>query len=283
MSKWDKWIGQTQEQSDILTPGLLDRFRATIDSEQMGSTAPQGIHWCLCLPSAATAQLDTDGHPLRGGFMPPIPLPRRMWAASDVTFHSPLILGATVTRRSTIAAITEKNGGSGLLIFVTMKHETMADGIVSITEEQTLVYREAPATSAATAIAKVIATAANKETIDVSNWHKRSTLVPSEALLFRYSALTFNSHRIHYDRPYTIDKEGYRGLVVHGPLIATLLLDTAAQAFGPNTLKQFSMRARSPAFAGEPLHFAYKAEGNAVTLIAQSKDGQIIMSAEAKM
>jgi 3-methylfumaryl-CoA hydratase len=272
MGQWDAWIGRTQEQFDILTPGLLQRFRATIDSDATGDIAPQGIHWCLCLPEAATAELGDDGHPKRGGFMPPIPLPRRMWAASDVIFHAPLTAGADVVRKSTITEINEKRGSSGPLVFVTLDHETWADSALVISERQSVVYREAPTVAAPTSPTGDIA--------DLSGWPTHRSITPSEPLLFRYSALTFNSHRIHYDQPYATGVEGYRGLVVHGPLIATLLLDLAAREFGANTLKQFSMRAVSPAFIGEPLHLVGKNENQNITLAAIGNDGRTVMSAE---
>ena len=275
MGRWDAWIGRTQDQSDVLTPGLLQRFRTTIDSDMTGDIAPQGIHWCLCLPDAATTELGEDGHPKRGGFMPPISLPRRMWAASDITFHAPLRSGVEIVRRSTIAEIAEKQGNSGPLVFVTVEHETMADGALAVSERQSLVYREA-----ATAVAP---TAQSDNTADLSNWPIRSHIIPSEQLLFRYSALTFNTHRIHYDHPYATGTEGYRGLVVHGPLIATLLLDLAAREFGANMLKRFIMRARSPAFGGEPLYLASKIDESNLSLIAFGSTGQTIISAQAEM
>jgi 3-methylfumaryl-CoA hydratase len=272
MGQWDAWIGRTQEQSDVLTPGLLQRFRATIDSDVTGDIAPQGIHWCLCLPDAATAELGDDGHPKRGGFMPPISLPRRMWAASDVIFHAPLAAGADVVRKSTITEINEKRGSSGPLVFVTLDHETWADNALAISERQSVVYREAPTVAAPALPSDDIA--------DLSRWPIHRNITPSEPLLFRYSALTFNSHRIHYDQPYATGVEGYRGLVVHGPLIATLLLDLAAREFGSNTLRKFSMRAQSAAFVGEPLHLVGKNEGQNITLAAIGNDGRTVMSAK---
>jgi 3-methylfumaryl-CoA hydratase len=271
MGQWDAWIGREQIQSDVLTPGLLQRFRATIDSDMTGDIAAQGIHWCLCLPDAATAELGDDGHPTRGGFMPPIPLPRRMWASSDVTFHAPLVSGVEVVRRSTITEIVEKSGASGPLIFVTLSHETFGDGNLAISERQSVVYRASPTATGPTAPTETRA--------DLSRWPIHRNITPSEPLLFRYSALTFNSHRIHYDQPYATGVEGYRGLVVHGPLIATLLLDLAAREFGANTLKQFSMRAVSPALISEPLHLVGKNEGQNITLAAIGNDGRTVMSA----
>lgn len=275
MGHWDAWLGRTLEQSDALTSGLLQRFRATIDSDESGEVAPQCIHWCLCLPDAATAELGQDGHPKRGGFMPPVALPRRMWATSNLTFHTPLTVGVNVTRRSIIAGIVEKQGTSGPLVFVTLEHETLADGALAISERQSVVYREAPiaATPAAT----------DNSIANISMWPIYRTITPSEPLLFRYSALTFNSHRIHYDQPYATREEGYGGLIVHGPLIATLLVDLAAREFGRNALKQFSMRAQSPASAGEPLHLVAKAEEGNVLLAALGNDGRTIMTAHAEI
>jgi 3-methylfumaryl-CoA hydratase len=277
MGEWDAWIGRTLEQTDILTHGLLQRFRATIDIGEIAHVAPQGIHWCLCLPDAPTAELGEDGHPKRGGFMPPVPLPRRMWASSEMTFHAPLAAGVEVVRRSTISEIAEKSGASGPLVFVTLDHETSANGVLAISERQSVVFREAPSAAAA------VASPSGTGSTDLTGWQIHRTITPSEPLLFRYSALTFNSHRIHYDQPYATGVEGYRGLVVHGPLIATLLLDMAAREFGANALKQFSMRAVSPAFVGVPLHIAAKADGRNVALAALGDDGRTVMSAKAEI
>lgn len=275
MADWHDWIGKAQEQADMLTPALLARFRATIDSDEAGETAPQGIHWCLCLPDAATTELGEDGHPRKGGWLPPIPLPRRMWASSKVVFHAAICAGDTITRRSTVANITEKSGGSGLLIFVDIDHETFADGRPVVSERQTLVYREA-STAAPTPRPE-------DDVQDLSDWQWHRRVTPSEALLFRYSALTFNSHRIHYDAPYALGAEHYRGLVVHGPLTATLLLNLAGQRLGVNRLKQFSFRGQSPTFSGEPLDLVGTVNGDVIRLAALGGDGRIIMSAEASL
>ncbi|HMT45292.1 MAG TPA: MaoC family dehydratase N-terminal domain-containing protein [Chakrabartia sp.] len=277
MSNWQDWIGRTQTAEDVLTPGLLTRFRATIDSAETGAKAPQGIHWCLCVPDAATAQLGEDGHPRRDdtpdSFLPPVPLPRRMWASSKVSFLAPIAQGAAITRTSTVASVKEKTGSTGTLVFVDVDHVTRADGVIAVEERQTIVYREATTTPAAPA--------PDEADVDLSDWGWHRSLRPAEPLLFRYSALTFNSHRIHYDRPYAVDEECYRGLVVHGPLTATLLLDLAARELGANALKSFAFRGVSPAIAGEPLHLVAKLEGDALTLAALGGDGQTVMAAEA--
>ncbi len=282
MSDWDRWIGRSFEQQDLLTPAALARFRATIDSAETGETAAQAIHWCLCLPDAPTAVLGADGHPLRvdteDSFMPPIALPRRMWAASDIHFLAPIRAGASIIRRSTIAAIREKTGSSGELVFVEVDHDTLADGVTAVRERQTIVFREAAAAAAPPPPAPVPA----NEAPDLSDWTWQRTIIPTEAMLFRYSALTFNSHRIHYDLPYATEAEGYRGLVVHGPLTATLLLDLAQRELGANALTAFTMRAQAPAFAGEPLYLVGRPAEGGWALAAIGPDGRTIMAATAR-
>lgn len=276
MGEWDHWIGRSYTQRDRLTPALLNRLRATLNSDENGDIAPQAIHWTLCTPQAATAQLGTDGHPLRSdspdSFMPPITLPRRMWASSKVAFIAPIRVEAEIERISTIVSISAKDGSTGRLVFVDVAHETCANGILSISETQTLVYREATGTKALPM--------PPVEEPDFSQWDFHNSLIPDETLLFRFSAITFNTHRIHYDMPYATGIEGYRGLVVHGPLMSSLLLDLVAQEFGHNQLKSFGFRALSPAFAGEPLHLVGRREENAVQLAALGGDGRICLSAE---
>lgn len=267
------WIGRKTVQHDVLTAGLLARFRATIDSAEVGETAAQGIHWCLCLPEATTAALDVDGHPKRGSFLPPVPLPRRMWASSSVTFHHPIAVGVAIERTSVIAGVADKKGASGRLVFVDIDHETRADGALVVSERQTIVYREAAAN-------KPAPLAGGEPELAQWQWHR--AVVPTEPLLFRYSALTFNSHRIHYDRPYATDVEAYRGLVVHGPLMATLLLDLAARELGSNNLGSFAFRGQSPAIAGETLHLVGRVEGENIALAVLGGDGRLVMAAEAK-
>lgn len=281
MTDWTSWIGRSVTQRDMLTPASLARFRATIDSDAAGDIAAQAIHWGLCLPDAPTAALGQDGHPVRSedgnSFMPPIPLPRRMWAASDLHFHTPISSGAAIARTSTIAAISDKTGATGPLVFVEVDHKTHADGLLAVSERQTIVFRApAPPSAPSSTATPPVATP------DLSDWTWRRTVQPTEAMLFRYSALTFNSHRIHYDLPYARDEEGYRGLVVHGPLTATLLLDLVQREFGYNRLAEFRMRARAPAFAGEPLHLVGRAGQNGWDMAAIGPGGQLIMTAEAR-
>ncbi|WP_373491994.1 MaoC family dehydratase N-terminal domain-containing protein [Parasphingorhabdus sp.] len=275
MSQWADWIGRSETRSDSITPGLVARFCATLDQPVTGEI-PQGLHWCLCLPDGPTAELAKDGHPEKGGFLPPIPLPRRMWASSSVSFDSPLQLGDAITRVSTIASIEEKSGKSGDLIFVALDHETHAGDRVTIRERQNIVYREPAAMPAS-------APPVSAPKPDLSDWDWQQQILPSEPLLFRYSALTFNSHRIHYDRPYAVQEEGYPGLVVQGPLMATLLLNLAARQLGANRLARFSFRGQSPAFANRALHLVGKRVGEEFTLAVLGSEGQAIMTAEAEM
>jgi 3-methylfumaryl-CoA hydratase len=276
MGAWDAWIGRQMVQHDRLTPALLQRFRATIDSDERGDIAPQAIHWVLCTPEATTAQLGIDGHPQRSdspdSFFPPVPHPRRMWASSKVDFIAPIAVDAAIERVSTIASINEKTGSTGSLVFVDVAHDTAADGVLAIKERQTLVYREANSAKPAPAPEPV--------EIDFGEWDFHRTLVPNEALLFRFSAITFNTHRIHYDAPYAINEEGYRGLVVHGPLMSSLLIDLVARKFGSNALARYAFRAQSPAFVNEPLHLVGKREGDILTLAALGADGRICVTAE---
>ncbi|MEJ6593829.1 MaoC family dehydratase N-terminal domain-containing protein [Parasphingorhabdus sp.] len=273
MADWADWIGKSETRSDLITPGLLHRFCATID-RPVTDDIPQGLHWCLCLPDAPTAELGADGHPAKGGFLPPIPLPRRMWASSSVSFEQPLQLGDEVSRVSTIASIEEKSGKSGDLVFVAVDQETRVGEQVAIRERQNIVYRE-PAPSAAPA--KPVST----RPADLSGWDWQQKIMPSEPLLFRYSALTFNSHRIHYDKPYAVQEEGYPGLVVQGPLMATLLLNLAASELGANKLSSFSFRGQAPAFANAAIYLVGKQEGENITLAVLGNDGKEIMTAQA--
>ena len=279
MGPWQDWIGREEVRVDRIDENAVKRWLATLDRVAPGDgTVPQACHWCLCLPDAPTATLGSDGHPLRndseGSFLPPIPLPRRMWAGSKVEFLAPLRPGQSVTRRSRVAAITEKQGGSGKLVFAEVAHELLADGAPCVRESQSIVFREPAPAGAPSAPPPP-----GDTRFDPGGWDAHRVLRPSEPLLLRYSALTFNSHRIHYDLPYATGEEGYRGLVVHGPLTATLLLDLAARHFGDNRLKRFDFRGTSPAICGEELHLVLRGRGDAIELGAFAGDGRQVMAA----
>ncbi|WP_095012211.1 FAS1-like dehydratase domain-containing protein [Tsuneonella mangrovi] len=281
MDRWDGWIGREQRATDTLDPALARRWLATFDlCQPADGVMPQGIHLCLCTPEAPTGALGDDGHPLRDdsaeSFFPPIPLPRRMWAASEIEFLAPLRIGAAIERTSRIVSIAEKEGKTGKLGFVDVEHLTIADGAPAVRETQTLVYRDAAAPDA-----PLQPTVAGEGAFDPSSWQVHRELVPDPRLLFRYSALTFNTHRIHYDAPYARDIERYRGLVVHGPLMASLLLQQADTAFSPNALATFSFRAVSPAIANEPLHLVLREDGGAIELGTFASDGRQVLKATA--
>lgn len=284
MADWEDWIGRSEERRDRVDEALAARWLATFDrAAPADGTMPQGFHWCLCTPDAPTATLGLDGHPVRddgpASLLPPVPhLPRRMWASSRVEFLAPLRIGDAVRRRSTVSAIEAKQGGSGELVFVTVAHETFAAEALAVREEQSLVYR-----AAAAGDAPLSPPPPGPDAFDPAGWDTHRAVRPDEALLFRYSALTFNSHRIHYDRPYAREVERYRGLVVHGPLTATLLLDLAQRQLGENALKSFSFRGLSPAICGEMLHLMLRSTDAALELGAFAADGRQVASATATL
>ena len=283
MSEWDSWIGREQVQGDTIDAALARRWCATFDvSAPDDGVMPQGIHLCLCTPEARTEQLGEDGHPQRDesedSFFPPIPLPRRMWAASDISFVAPLRIGAVIERTSRIASIAEKEGKTGKLGFVEVEHVTRADGEEAVRETQTLVYRDA-----APHDAPLSPPEPGDGQFAISEWDTHRMVTPDPRLLFRFSALTFNTHRIHYDAPYARDVERYRGLVVHGPLMASMLLQMAADALGGNALKSFAFRAVSPAIAGEVLHLAMRKSEEGFELGAFASDGRQCVKANAAL
>jgi 3-methylfumaryl-CoA hydratase len=281
MGAWDAWIGRQERRSDRIDSGAAGRWLATMDRDApLGGLVPQGYHWCLCLPDAPTARLGADGHPVRDdspeSFLPPVPLPRRMWAGSEVTFHAPLKLGEAVVRTSRVISVKEKSGNSGQLVFVEVEHETAGEAGLAVREVQSIVYRDA-----APADAPLSPPPATEESFDPSGWRMHRAIRPDAPLLFRYSALTFNGHRIHYDMPYARDTERYRGLVVHGPLMATLLLDLARREMGDEALTAFSFRGLSPAIGGDVLHLVMRGPDSALELAAFAADGRQVMAAKA--
>lgn len=281
------WIGRETRAADRLDEGLATRWLATFDLARphpgiMPPHLPQGIHFALCTPEAPTAQLGEDGHPARDdspeSFLPPFPMPRRMWASSKMQFVAPIAIDAAVERTSKVVSVSEKEGGSGRLAFVDVEHHTRANGTVAVIETQTLVYREAAAPDA-----PLSPPPPGDAAFDPSGWDAHRVLTPDARLLFRYSALTFNTHRIHYDAPYARDIERYRGLVVHGPLTASLLLQLAARELGENRLRSFAFRGLSPAIAGEALHLVMRAKDDGYELAAFAADGRQVTAANAAL
>jgi 3-methylfumaryl-CoA hydratase len=282
MSEWDAWVGREETRTDRVDICAAGRWLAMLDRSAVQDAAmPQGYHWCLCLPDAPTANLGADGHPRRddgpNGFLPPVPLPRRMWASSKVEFLYPIRTGENVTRTSRVVSITEKSGSSGPLVFVDVAHDTAGENGVAVRETQSIVYRDA-----ALADAPLSPPEPGEAQFDGAAWDAHRKMTPNETLLFRYSALTFNSHRIHYDLPYAAEVERYRGLVVHGPLTATLLLDLAQRELGDNCLSSFAFRGLSPAICGEALHLVMRGTGQEIELGAFAADGRQVMAATAR-
>jgi 3-methylfumaryl-CoA hydratase len=267
-------------QTDTVSREALQRWCATLDmgaatSIGDGQNVPQGFHWCLCLPPATTAELGDDGHPRREG-ADALDFPRRMWAASSVEFVAPIPMDSQIVRDSRVISVNEKTGRSGRLKFQEVDHLTVANGVVVVRERQSVVYR-------GTATGAAASPPASAAVADLGGWQWQRSVRPNEAQLFRYSALTFNSHRIHYDRPYAVGVEGYPGLVVHGPLIGTLLIDLCRRQLGHQPLSHFSFRAQAPAFVNEMLHLVGNRENRTLTLAALGGDGRALMSASAKL
>ena len=272
---WSDWIGREARAAERLDESLAARWLATLDlTAPEGAVLPQGIHFALCTPQAPTAMLGEDGHPAKGGFLPPVTLPRRMWAGSEIAFLRPLMLGDRIDKLSRVVSLSEKEGRSGRLAFLELEHEIAANGEPAIRERQTLVYREAAAPDTA-----LVPPVVGEKLFDPKAWDRVQTMVPSEALLFRFSALTFNTHRIHYDAPYAREIERYRGPVVHGPLLATLLLQLAAEVAGP--VGSFGFSARSPAIVGDTLHLAVREQGDTLELAALNDAGAVLTTAHA--
>ena len=270
MTGYNTYIGNELRQSDAITPALIERYKAVIGHDGREADLPYGLHWCLCLPKAPMNELGTDGHLKTGGFLPKSDLPRRMWASSDVQFLKPLKESGSVERVSTIQSVKLKSGRSGELLFVNVEHITACDGQDSIREIQTIVYREASSSNL---------TLPNAKQHDLSEWEFTESLTPNEALLFRFSALTFNTHRIHYDLPYTMEEESYPALVVHGPLMASLLLRFATQILQDKTTESFKFRGVSPAYCNETISLAANREEEGLKLAIIGSDGRTVMSA----
>ncbi|MGL4323543.1 MAG: FAS1-like dehydratase domain-containing protein [Beijerinckiaceae bacterium] len=241
------FIGRSQMAEDVVVSGPMRRLAATLDRDEPelkpGEAIPPSGHWLLFLPHYRQSEAGPDGHAARGGFLPPVPLPRRMWAGGRLTFTDALRVGDTVTKTSTIKNVQVKNGRTGALCFVLVEHRYETARGLALLEEHDIVYR---------GIAPAGAPAPAYEKAPQGTW--RETVVPTDLMLFRYSALTFNGHRIHYDRKYVTQVEGYPGLIFHGPLQATMLMDLAVRKTDGRPLTSFSFRAIKPVFDLEPLY-----------------------------
>lgn len=248
----EQWIGKQHSCTDVVSKNAITALAATLDHQPRqiddGTALPELWHWLFFLNPAKQSELGADGHPLKGKFLPPIKLPRRMWAGSQLQFHHPIVVGDRIHRVSTIENIAKKSGRSGELIFVRVKHDIsiLDKELLAITEYHDIVYREAPSKAATPT------NNAPENTRAPLDYDWKLEINADDTLLFRYSALTFNSHRIHYDRRYATQVEGYPGLVVHGPLISTLLLDGMNQQLGTQVIAEFEFKALKPLFDTHP-------------------------------
>ncbi|MCX8115362.1 MAG: MaoC family dehydratase N-terminal domain-containing protein [Burkholderiaceae bacterium] len=275
------WIGRSETDEDVALRAPALRLAATLDRADLiaklqarDATLPPCWHWLYFLPRSPQSTLGPDGHPQRSGFLPPVALPRRMWAGSRVDFRAPIAFGAALARTSTIADVRNTSGRSGALAIVTVRHEIRADGALAIVDEHDIVYREAPAHGEPAAARRASASRAAQFGRPVA---------PDPVLLFRYSALTFNGHRIHYDRSYATAVEGYPGLVVHGPLQATLLLDLLDRELPGARPSRFAFRALAPLFDTAPFDVCGARDGDRVRLWTQSADGAIALDATVEL
>jgi 3-methylfumaryl-CoA hydratase len=271
------WVGRQETTTDEITAAPLAALAATLDRDPVrpprGTPIPPLAHWLYFLPLHRQSTLGEDGHAERGAFLPPIDLPRRMWAASRFRFLEPLRVGDTVQRISTIGAITPKQGRSGPLVFVRVDHRIVAGDRVAIEEEHDIVYRGPAAPGERPAAA----------TPAPANPQWRREIRPDPVLLFRYSALTFNGHRIHYDRPYVTGVEGYPGLVVHGPLLGTLLVDALGREAPQARIERYAFKAMRPVYDTSQFYVCGRRDGAGATLWIEDSDGGLCMEATAEL
>jgi len=275
------WVGKTETLLDDITAAPLRGLSATLDRDDPppvpGTALPPLWHWLYFLPQPRRSEIGPDGHARRGGFLPPVPLPRRMWAGGRLQWaqDNPLVVGDAIQRFSRIESVTHKAGRTGDLVFVGVKHEVHNGRGLAITEEHDIVYRANPQAGDPVP--------APQPAAQDAAWTE--TVMPDDVLLFRYSALTFNGHRIHYDRKYVTEVEGYPGLIVHGPLIATLLLDLLRNRLPGARVTHFQFRAVRPVFDIAPfkLHGKPSPDGKTVQLWTEDHEGWLTMQATATL
>jgi len=275
------WVGRSESVRDRIGATPVNALNATLDHKPVpaaaGTELPPLWHWLYFLPLHRQSDIGADGHAKRGGFMPPVPLPRRMWAGSQFEFRSPVRVGDAVERTSTIADVTEKEGRTGKLVFVKVRHEVRCNGAAdpAIVEFHDIVYREPKRDDDIEPPPQPAPTGAA--------WQRE--IVPDDVLLFRYSALTFNGHRIHYDRKYVTEVEGYPGLIVHGPLIATLLMDLVRRNAPGVDVASFRFRAVRPTFDLNPFRVngQLQPDRKTIKLWAQDHEGWLTMDAVATL
>jgi len=275
------WQGRTETLADQITAAPVSALSATLDRDDAapatGTALPALWHWLYFLPHHRQSEIGPDGHAKRGGFLPPVPLPRRMWAGGRLVWEAgnPLRVGDAAERKSTIVSVSHKSGRTGDLVFVLVRHEVHNARGLALTEEHDIVYRAAaqPGDPVPPPVQAAQDAAFSRE------------LVPDDVLLFRYSALTFNGHRIHYDRRYVTEVEGYPGLIVHGPLIATLLVDLLRRQKPDAALARFEFRAMRPTFDIAPfkVHGKPDGDGKSFSLWGEDHEGWLTMQATATL
>ncbi len=282
MGTYDEWVGRVQRDADTATAAPPRLLAATLNREQIdfpaGAVLPQVWHWLYFLPAVRTRDMAKDGHPPRGGFLPPVPLPRRMRAGGAFRFEHPIRVGDALERQSRIASVSEKKGSTGPLVFVRVEHEISANGRLAVVEEESIVYREAATPGAQPAAAS----ATRRAPAALPPGASRFPTDP--VLLFRTSALTFNSHRIHYDLDYAVREEAYPERVVHGPLIALFMLEHLHSRYPADRLRQFKYRAMAPTFCGEDVSVSETGDGKqaaALQVIARNGSGAEAVTGDA--
>ncbi len=274
---WQEWVGREETVSELISAERVAALAATLDLEEKptsGDALPPGWHWLFFNPFVPRHGLGADGHPKRGGFLPPVPLPRRMWAGGRLDYAGALVVGQEAVRTSTIDKVEAKSGRAGKLVFVTVTHRISCAGVACVVEEQDIVYRE-PAAPGAPAPALTPAP-------DDAQWSEPVT--PDTTLLFRYSALTSNGHRIHYDQQYARTEENYPDLVVHGPLTATLLQNFAGDLRPDARMVRFEFRGVHPLFVSASFTLQAKVAGedaDTLDLWARGPEGELAMRASA--
>lgn len=269
-----QWEGKQETHEDVISLATARAMAATLDWEELpeaGDQLAKSWHWLHFLATARQSKIGRDGHPERGGFLPPVPLPRRMWASGKADFHAPLHIGDSVRKVSTVKSVSHKQGGTGNLVFVVVEHEIYSGDSLAISDTQNLVYREDPDPNAP----------APKPMTPPAAPEFSREVTPDPVLLFRFSALTFNGHRIHYDRDYAMNEEGYAGLVVQGPLSAMLLLDLVRTEMPDATIKHYDYRAVRPLLDGKPFQIQGARGDDGVTLWVVDHEGAVTMQAKA--
>ena len=275
----DEWIGKSEIRTERISPFPSNALAATLDRDDPGycdgTPLPPLWHWIHFLQLFKLSDAGYDGHAALGGFLPPVPLPRRMWAGSRLTFHAPLPIGRELKKISTIKSVKAKTGRSGKLVFVTVGHQVFDGSTLGVDEEHDIVYRDEPNADAPDTVPSQA-----PDDCDFSR-----VIDPDPVLLFRYSALTFNGHRIHYDQPFCVSSEGYKGLVVHGPLLATLLLDLLRREKPDATVHSFEFRALATVFDNETfsVHGVADGDGKTFQLWVRRQDGALAMNASARI